>query len=138
MKIRIKRLNQACHMEAVNDEGNTIQIDGAPQVGGENKGFRPMQLLAAGAGSCSAIDIISILEKQRQPLRDIQVEIDAQREEGKIPSLFSKIHLHYILSGTLVPAKVEKAIALSVNQYCSVLKTLEKTATISYSYEIQP
>ena len=82
--------------------------------------------------------ITSILEKQRQPLRDIQVEIDAQREEGKIPSLFSKIHLHYILSGTLVPAKVEKAIALSVNQYCSVLKTLEKTATISYSYEIQP
>ncbi len=136
MQITIQRKNDAVHMEARNEDGNSISIDGAPTVGGENKGFRPMQLLAAGAGSCSTIDIISILKKQRQPLKDIRVEINANRQDGKVPSLFETIHLHYILSGDLDPVKVEKALELSLTKYCSVVKILEKTATITYTYEI--
>lgn len=136
MHITIQRKNQAVHMEARNEEGNTLQIDGAPSVGGENKGFRPMQLLAAGAGSCSTIDIVGILKKQRQNLEDIRVEIDAERVSGEVPSLFKNIHLHYILTGDLDTAKVEKALELSVQKYCSVIKILEKTATIHYTYEI--
>jgi putative redox protein len=137
MKIVLKRLNDACHLEARNEEGNSIHIDGSPSVGGENKGFRPMQLLAAGAGGCSSIDIISILKKQRQELKDIEVVVDADREEGEIPSLFRSIHLHYILTGNLDKEKVEIAINLSLQKYCSVVKTLEKTAKITSSYEIR-
>jgi putative redox protein len=137
MKIVLKRMNDACHMVATNEDGNQINIDGAPKVGGEGKGFRPMQLLAASAGSCSSIDIITILKKQRQPLLDLQVSIDAEREEGKVPSLFQTIHMHYTLTGNLDKSKVEKALELSLKKYCSVVKILEKTAKISYTYQIK-
>ena len=136
MKIVLNRVNDACHMEAKNEEGNIIHIDGAPDVGGENKGFRPMQLLAAGVGGCSSIDIISILKKQRQELAGLKIEVNATRQENAVPSLFETIHIHYILSGELDSAKVEKAINLSLDKYCSVAKTLEKTAKITYSFEI--
>jgi putative redox protein len=138
MKITLQRLNNAVHMQAMNEDGNTIDIDGAPEIGGENKGFRPMQLLAAGAGACSSIDIVSILQKQREELKDLKVEISAEREAGKTPSLFTTIHLHYILSGNPDPKKVERALELSLTKYCSVVKILEKTAEISYTYEIIP
>ncbi len=123
-------------MLATNERGNTIHIDGAPAAGGENKGFRPMELLAAGAGSCSSIDIITILGKQHQELIDIQVEVTAEREQDTVPSLFTSIHLHYNLKGNLERKKVEKAIALSLGKYCSVAKILEKTAKITHSFEI--
>lgn len=138
MRIELKRLNEACYMEARNEDGNSIHIDGAPEIGGENKGFRPMQLLDAGAGGCSSIDIITILKKQRQPLKSLEVLVDAEREEDAVPSLFKTIHLHYILGGQLEKDKVEKAINLSLEKYCSVVKLLEKTAKISYSYKIIP
>ncbi len=138
MRIELKRLNDAYHIIASNKDGNTIEIDGAPKIGGENKGFRPMQLLAAAAGSCSSIDIISILKKQRQTIKNFEVVIDAEREVDKVPSLFETIHLHYVLSGQLEKEKVEKAINLSLDKYCSVVKILEKTAKITHSYEIIP
>lgn len=137
MKIELNRLNDACHMLATNENGNVIHIDGAPAVGGKGKGFRPMQLLAAGAGSCSSIDIITILKKQRQSLVDLKVIVNAARENDKVPSLFKTIHLHYILTGKLDKNKVEKALELSLQKYCSVVKILEKSANIRYTYEIK-
>jgi putative redox protein len=137
MKIFLQRVNKACHMVAQNEDGNTIHIDGSPQIGGQNLGFRPMQLLAAGAAGCSSMDIIDILAKQRQNLTDLQVEVDAEREPDKVPSLFTKIHLHFILYGKLDQEKVGKAIALSLEKYCSVVKTLEKTAVITHTFEIK-
>ena len=129
--------NSGCHMVAENEDKNIIHIDGASSVGGENKGFRPMQLLAAGAGSCSSIDVISILKKQRQNLTGLRVEVNAEREKNKTPSLFTTVHLHYILTGNLDEDKVKKAISLSLDKYCSVAKILEKTAKITHSYEIK-
>ena len=136
MKIELQRKNQAVHLEAVNEDGAAIQIDGAPSVGGENKGFRPMQLLLAGLGACSTIDIISILKKQRQVLDDIRIVVDGEREPNVEPSLFQDIHVHFILTGNLDEDKVQKAVDLSMQKYCSVAKTLEKTATITYDFEI--
>lgn len=136
MKVKLNRLNDAYHLEASNEEGNTIRTDGSPKIGGENLGMRPMQLMLAGIGSCSAIDVISILKKQKQDLQDIQIEVDGQREEGEIPALFTDIHLNYKLYGNLDKGKVEKALALSVDKYCSVARILEKTANITYDYEI--
>ena len=138
MKIELNRKNQAVHLEAVNEDGAAIQIDGSPAVGGENKGFRPMQLLLAAIGGCSTIDIVGILQKQRQPLEDIRITVDGEREPNVEPSLFQTIHVHYVLKGNLDEEKVRRAVDLSMQKYCSVAKTLEKTATITYDFEIVP
>lgn len=136
MRINLIRQNSAVHFEAVNEDGAKINIDGSPDIGGENKGLRPMQLLLAGIGGCSAIDIVSILKKQRQNLEDLQIDIDGTREEGAVPSLFKSIHVHFKLKGELDDGKVKKAVDLSMTKYCSVAKTLEKTAKITFDYEI--
>ncbi|PWN05687.1 OsmC family protein [Rhodohalobacter mucosus] len=137
MKITIQRLNNDVHMEAVNEDGVSVNMDGTPDIGGKNLGFRPMQMLLAAAGGCSTIDIIGILKKQRQELDDIRVEITGERISLGDYTEFKTIHLHYILTGKLDKKKVERAIDLSLNKYCSVTKTLEKTATVTSSFEIE-
>lgn len=134
--MELRRLDKAYHMQATNEEGQTVETDGSPSIGGSNKGMRPMQLMLVGLGSCSSIDIIHLLTKQRQPLDDIQISIDSQRAEGEIPSLFTAIHVHYRLYGTLEEKKVERAVTLSMEKLCSVAKILEKTAKITWSWEI--
>ena len=136
MKITLKRLDDAFHLEAVNEDGCKIETDGAPKIGGSNKGMRPMQLLLAAAGSCSSIDIILILKKQKQNLKDLEVEVTAEREQGKVPSLYSDIHIHFKLFGDILDVKAKRAVDLSVEKYCSVIKILEKTAKVTSSYEI--
>jgi putative redox protein len=137
MKIELNRKNDAFHLEAVNESGNTIQMDGSPAIGGNNLGFRPMQLLLAALGGCSTIDIVSILRKQKQPLEDIKIVVDGEREPNVEPSLFQDIHVHYTLKGKLDEDKVKKAVDLSMQKYCSVAKTLESTAKITYSFTIE-
>ena len=136
MKITLKRIDDAYHLEAKNEDGRTIEIDGAVAIGGNNQGMRPMQLLLAAAGGCSSIDIISILKKQKQDLKDIEIEVTAEREKDKTPSLFTDIHIHYKLTGDLNDGKVKRAVGLSMDKYCSVVKIFEKTAKVSSSYEI--
>lgn len=136
MRIELRRRNDAVHLEASNEDGQTANIDGAPSVGGENLGMRPMQLVLSALGGCSTIDVIQILKKQRQPLEDIHVRIDGDRQKDVIPSLFEKIHVHFTLKGDLDEKKVQRAVSLSLEQYCSVAKILEKTAEITYSFEI--
>lgn len=136
MKITIQRLNNDVHMEAVNEDDVSVHMDGTPDIGGKNLGFRPMQMLLAAAGGCSTIDIIGILKKQRQELVDVKVEITGERISLGDYTEFKTIHLHYILTGELDPKKVERAIDLSLNKYCSVTKTLEKTAKVTSSFNI--
>lgn len=133
MKITLSRQNDAVHFIAKNEQDTVMHIDGSPEIGGENKGFRPMQMLLAALGGCSSIDVVSILKKQRQVLEAFDIEIDGEREAGKEPSLFQDILVTFKLTGaSLDPDKVKKAVALSMDKYCSVAKTLEKTATIKY------
>ncbi|TVQ06048.1 MAG: OsmC family peroxiredoxin [Balneolaceae bacterium] len=136
MKVSIQRLNEAVHMEAVNESGATLQMDGTDEIGGINAGFRPMQMLLAAAGGCSAIDVVGILNKQRQNPEDLKIEVTGDRVNVDSYSEFKSIHIHFILTGNLDENKVARAIDLSINKYCSVSKTLEKTATITSSYEI--
>lgn len=136
IKIELKRLNDAFHFEAANENGNRVHIDASPDIGGTNQGMRPMQMLLAAMGGCSAIDIVNILKKQKQDLRDIQVTVTGERERGAIPSLFTEVHAHYKLFGPIDKDKADKAVTLSVDKYCSVAKTLEKTARVTYSFEI--
>lgn len=136
IKIELNRLNDGFHMEAVNEQGNALQMDASPDIGGTNQGMRPMQLLLSAFGGCSSIDIINILKKQKQPLRDLKVTITGEREKDKVPSLFTDVHAHFRLFGDLDADKVQKAVSLSVDKYCSVAKTLEKTAKVTYTFEI--
>jgi putative redox protein len=136
IKIELNRLNDAFHMEAVNEQGNSLQMDASPEIGGTNQGMRPMQLLLSAMGGCSSIDLINILKKQKQPLKDLKVTITGEREKDKVASLFTEVHAHFRLFGDLDPDKVQKAVSLSVDKYCSVAKTLEKSAKVTYSFEI--
>ena len=136
MKVTVQKLDKEEHMEAQNEEGGLIRMDGKTQIGGLEGGFSPMQLLLAGIGGCSAIDIIGILEKQRQNLQNLRVEVDGDKQRGDTYSEFKTINLHFIFEGDLDPKKVERAIDLSLNKYCSVSKALEKGSEITHSYEI--
>ncbi|MCU0447388.1 MAG: OsmC family protein [Microscillaceae bacterium] len=136
MQVTIQRLNTAFHLEATNEQGNTVSMDASPDIGGQNLGFRPMQMLLAGIGGCSSIDVLDILRKQRQEVRDLTVIVDGQRVENQVPAVFEKIHLHFVLKGNIEPDKAARAINLSMEKYCSVTRMLEKTAVITYDFEI--
>ena len=136
MKIEIKRLDDAFHLQATNESGLTLEADGAESIGGHNQGMRPMQMVLSALGSCSAIDVIQLLRKQRQQLDDIQLTITAEREKDKSPSLFTDIHIHYKLHGAMDDKKVKRAVDLSMEKLCSVKLILEKTAKITWSWEV--
>ncbi len=137
MNITVDWLKKDFHMEAGNEEGGKIRLDGNTVIGGLEGGISPMQLLLAGIGGCSAIDVISILEKQKQELTDLKVVVDGDKQSTDVGySEFKTIHMHFTLSGNLDPKKVERALNLSINKYCSVSKALEKGSEISYDYEI--
>jgi putative redox protein len=136
-RIELNRLNDAFHFSAQNEDGVTIHLDSSADDGGSNLGMRPMQTLLAAMGECSAIDIIKILTKQRQEVKDLKITVTGEREKNAIPSLYQTVHAHYSFYGELDKAKVERAISLSIEKYCSVSKTLEKAgAVVSYSFEI--
>lgn len=135
MKIELRRLNDAFHLEATNEQGNTVHIDASPDIGGQHLGMRPMQLLLSALGGCSTIDVINILRKQRQNLTDLQVVITGEREKDAVPAPFVKAHLHFKLYGDIDHDKADKAVSLAVEKYCSVAETMSKT-TITHSFEI--
>jgi putative redox protein len=135
MKILVNRVEAPFLVEAANEEGNTLRMDASPAIGGTARGFRPMETLLAGLGGCSAIDIIVMLRKADQPLDDIQIEIDGHRQEGVEPSLFETIHVKYKLKGTFEDKAAQRAVDWSMQKYCSVAKTLEKTAVITWEWE---
>ena len=137
MEIVIDRINNAVLLEAKNEEGNSIMMDGSPDIGGINKGMRPMQVLLASLGGCSSMDVLSILNKQKQIVSDYKVVLKGDRVKGGDVSLFRDIHVKFIFKGdNLDPDKVDRAIKLSMEKYCSVTKTLEPTARITTSFEI--
>ena len=141
MTIRIKRLNDAVHMAATNDDGNYLEMDGIESLGGIQAGFRPMEMLLAAIGGCAAIDVVMILKKQRQNPDGLEVVVDGDRisVEGVQHSQFKTIHLHFELSGEgLDDNKVKRAIDLSIDKYCSVAKALEHDSQITTSYTINP
>ncbi len=119
----------------IKDEKNhLLQTDSSEESGGTNYGFRPMQLLLSALGSCSAIDMIAILKKQKQTIRQFKITVEGEREEGKIPSLWKTIKISFIIQG-VDKDKAEKAAFLSMDKYCSVAETLRRGGT-AITYEI--
>lgn len=136
MRINIKRIDNDFKMEAINEDGNSLLMDASPDIGGNGKGMRPMQLLLSALGGCSAIDVILILKKQKQEIESFEIEVDGDREKAGDVSLFKNIVLHFKIKGKVDQDKAERATQLSVEKYCSVAKTLEPTAKITYKVTV--
>ena len=123
-------------MVGKSDSGHAITMDGPPEIGGENLGVRPMEMLLLGMAGCTMIDVVSTLKKMREDVVDCQTQVSADRAE-EYPKVFTNIHVHFILRGMkLNPSKVEKAIKLSAEKYCSASIMLGKTAVITHDFEI--
>jgi putative redox protein len=117
------------------ESGHSIVI-GTAHEGGPKPGPSAMELVLMGAGSCSAWDVVEILQKGRERVEDVIVELDADRAPEP-PKVFTRIHLHFVVKGRgLSAAKVERAIALSVEKYCSAVAMLQKTATVTHDFEV--
>lgn len=116
--------------------GHAVVMDGAPDGGGRNLAPRPMELVLAGTGGCTAYDVVLILKRGRQDIRGCEVTLKSERAE-KDPKVFTKIHFHFSVRGrNLNPEQVERAIKLSHEKYCSASIMLEKSAEITHSFEI--
>jgi putative redox protein len=135
-RVEINRVSGAYHMKATNEEGSTVDIDAAPSIGGTGKGMRPMQMLLSALGGCSTIDVISILKKQKQEVIDIKTVIEGTRDADAVPSVFTEMHVRFIITGNVDKDKADKAVALSMEKYCSVAAMMNKRANISYSCEL--
>lgn len=137
MRIELKQLDNAFHFEAKDESGHSVQMDAGANIGGSDKGVRPMQMLLMGLGGCSAIDIMLILRKQRQLIESFEISIDGDREVDNEPSLWKTIQIHFKFKGQLDKDKAERAVSLSLEKYCSVSRTLEIAgAAITYKVSV--
>ena len=135
MKATIELQQKVC-FKGTAGSGNSILMDGPPDHGGENNGPRPMELLLLGMGGCASFDVVHILRKRRLEVDDCICEIEAERAEEE-PKVFTKIHLHFKVSGEGVAEKaVSRAVELSAEKYCSASIMLGKTADVTHSFEI--
>jgi putative redox protein len=126
VRIQLDRINGDFGFEATDELGHTVRTDSSPESGGKDFGIRPMQLLLMGLGGCSGIDIVSILNKQRQKVEHFRMTIEGDREAGKEPSLWLNVHVLFDLKGEIDPDKAKKACELSMDKYCSVAATLRE------------
>ncbi len=121
--------------------GHTLMMDGAPdaakpELGGQNLAPRPLELLLAGAGGCTAYDVVLILKRGRHAVAGCSVKLSAERADAD-PRVFTQINMHFTVTGKAVPAAaVERAIAMSHDKYCSASIMLAKTAQITTSFEL--
>ncbi len=139
MKIELNLVNDAVHMQASGASSEVkVNIDGPPDMGGEALGSRPMELVLMALASCSALDMLSILRKQRQTITRFNMEAEGQRRT-EIPNIFTHIELRFNMEGDIDQQKAEKAAELAVKKYCSVHDMLAAGGVdITYKVNIKP
>jgi putative redox protein len=136
MKARVKWL-EGTAMVGEAGSGHAVVMDGPPDLGGRNLGLRPMEMLLLGLGGCTEFDVLLILRRGRAEVTGCVVELTAERAESD-PKVFTRIHVHFIVTGRdLEPKKVERAIALSAEKYCSASIMLGAVAEITHDFEIR-
>jgi putative redox protein len=127
--IKMERITGDFGFEVKDENGHILQTDSSIDNGGSNYGFRPMQLILSALGSCSAIDMVSVLKKQRQTVEQFKIKVEGEREKDTIPSLWKSIKVSFELYGNIDKEKAEKEGALSIEKYCSVAETLRRSGT---------
>ncbi len=137
MKVELALVNKAVHFEATAPSSDIkVQIDGSPEIGGESLGSRPMELILMALGSCGSLDLLIILRKQKQVIDYFAVNMDGKRTD-KTPSVFTDIHMEFVLKGEIEIAKAERAAELAVKKYCSVYDMLAAGGVnITYSISL--
>lgn len=137
MNVSVKWVGDAMFL-GESGSGHSVVMDGPPDHGGRNMGVRPMEMLLLGLGGCASFDVMSILQKACQSVRDCRVEIEAQRADA-VPAVFTHIRMHFLVSGKdLKETQVKRAVELSAEKYCSASIMLEKAGVeIEHSYEIK-
>jgi putative redox protein len=136
VKVRVKWIEDVAFM-GESETGHAVVMDGAPENGGRNIGMRPMEMLLLGMGGCTSFDVVTILKKSRQSVLDCVAEISAERADT-IPKVFTKIHVHFVVSGhDLNEKQVARAVSLSAEKYCSASIMLSKSVEITHDFEIK-
>jgi putative redox protein len=134
MKAVVKWLDNRVFV-AQSGSGHAVVMDGPPEAGGQNLGPRPMEMLLMGMGGCASFDVVSILEKMKEPVKGCTAELTAERAEAE-PKVFTKVNMHFSIVGQVDPKKAEKAVKLSAEKYCSASIMIGKTAEMTHSFEI--
>lgn len=122
---------------ASGDTGHAIVMDSSPDVGGHNSAARPMEVLLMGVLGCTAMDVISILKKKRQPVQGLKIFASGERA-AEHPKKYTKIHLEYVAYGDVDPKALARAIELSETTYCSAIATVRGVAEVTSSYRVAP
>jgi len=137
-RIKLKRINDAVNFKAINQYGKSILMDGSENIGGIGNGVRPMDTLLMGLAGCSAIDLVIFLKKMKQNLIDLDIDVVGEIKQMDGWTEFSNIKMTFNVWGEIKEKKLQKALSLSIEKYCSVAKILEKSATIEYDYILNP
>ena len=136
MECKVKWIEGGMSFLAETGSNHAVLMDGAPEAGGRNLAPRPMELLLAGTGGCTAFDVVAILKKGRHAVTGCEVSLTAERAETD-PKVFTKIHMQFAVTGKgIPPSAVERAIAMSHDKYCSASIMLGKTADITTGFDL--
>ncbi|XZF12497.1 OsmC family protein [Chitinophagaceae bacterium MMS25-I14] len=135
--ITIDRIQADYGFDATDAAGHIVRMDTSDEDGGQGYGARPMQTLLMGLGGCSGIDVVSILKKKKVNFDRFRMVVQGEREQGKVPALWEKVHVDFYLDGDVDEEKAKHAITLSIDKYCSVAETLRRAgATITWSLAV--
>ena len=134
MNLHMKRVGTMA-FEATTDDGTMLITDGPEKYGGEGRGMRPMQLFLASLAGCSSIDVVLILEKQKQRIDSYEVFVEGKRTDA-IPSVYESIHLRFVLRGDITDKKLQRAVTLGVEKYCSVASMLLPGVVVTHEASV--
>lgn len=130
MRAHLNQVGPAA-FEAAGGQGGTLIVDGSPDIGGEGRGMRPMELLLSAVASCAAMDVVHILRKQKEPLERLEIAVEGARSEATVAP-FTRMHLVFTAHGPVTPQKFERAVGLSVEKYCSVRASLDAAMPVTW------
>lgn len=131
MKVRLERIGAAAFAASAEESEAELVLDGKPENGGEGRGMRPTELFLTGLAGCAAMDVVHILARQDEPLEHLSIEIEGDKS-AKPPTRFTAVRIKFIARGAVDPHKLERAVALSVDKYCTVRNTLDPALDLSW------
>lgn len=131
MSLKLNLIEEPFVFEVKNEDGAICLIDGSPEIGGKNKGLRPMQLLASSIAGCASIDILLILRKQKITLTHFSIDIETKRVDA-VPAIYEEVKLIFSVNKEVNKAKLERAIKLTLEKYCSVSSSLKEEINVIF------
>lgn len=132
LNVRLERVGTVAFEATAEGSGGKVLLDGSPDIGGENKGMRPMELMATAIASCAAMDVVHILRKQNEPLESLDIDVRCERAEGT-PAPFTKIRIDFIANDDVDGHKLRRAASLGVEKYCSARMSLDPAIQVTWT-----